>query len=105
MGYQMGVISLLLIPTYFIYDLGKIHTEWEGLIGVALITTVLGHTMFVNTFKYFSITTISIISSIQPVFGIIIGAIFLSEIPVWSTILGGMLILTSVVVESIRSYR
>ena len=105
MSYQMGVISLLLIPTYFMYDLGEVNTEWGGLIGVVLITTVLGHTMFINTFKHFSITTISIISSSQPVFGIIIGAIFLSEIPAWSTILGGILILTSVVIESIRSYR
>lgn len=105
MSYQMGVISILLIPTYFMYDLGVVSTEWGGLLGVVLITTVLGHTMFINTFKHFSITTISIISSSQPVFGIILGALFLSEIPAWSTILGGLLILTSVVIESIRSYR
>ena len=105
MSYQMGIISLVLIPTYFMYDLAEVSTEWGGLFGVALITTVIGHTMFINTFKHFSITTISIISSSQPVFGIIIGALFLSEIPAWSTVLGGVLILTSVVIESIRVYR
>lgn len=105
MSYQMGIISLLLIPTYFIYDLDEVNTEWGGLIGVALITTMIGHTMFINTFKHFSITTISLISSSQPVFGIIIGALFLSEIPAWSTIFGGALILTAVVVESVRTYR
>ncbi len=105
MTYQMVIVSLLLLPTYFLYDLNMVVEQWEGLLGVALITTVFGHTMFINCFKHFSVTTISILSSIQPVYGILIGALFLSEIPAWSTVLGGALILASVVVESIRSYR
>jgi drug/metabolite transporter (DMT)-like permease len=55
------------------------------------------------TFKHFSITTLSILSSIQPVYGILIGAIFLNEIPELTTVFGGMLILGSVVIESFRS--
>ena len=89
----------------FFYDLGAIVGQWEGLLGVALITTAMGHTMFINTFRSFSVTTISILSSVQPVYGIIIGALFMAEIPSWSTLLGGILILFSVVIESIRSYR
>jgi len=61
--------------------------------------------MFLFSLKKFSATTASIISSIQPVYGIIIGVIFLKEIPVLTTIIGGVLILTSVVIESIRSYK
>lgn len=105
MTYQMVIVSLLLLPVYFLYDLSAIGQQWEGLLGVALITTVLGHTMFINCFKHFSVTTVSILSSIQPVYGILIGALFLSEIPAWPTVIGGTLILASVVVESIRSYR
>ncbi len=105
MTYQMVIVSLLLVPAYFLYDLNAIGQQWEGLLGVALITTVLGHTMFINCFKYFSVTTVSILSSIQPVYGILIGALLLSEIPDWTTVLGGILILASVVVESVRSYR
>jgi len=55
--------------------------------------------------KRFSTTTASIIGSVQPVYGIIIGIIFLNEIPLLTTIIGGVLILTSVVIESIRSYK
>lgn len=105
MGYQLIIVSVLLLPAFFMYDLAEIPGQWKGLLGVALITTALGHTMFINTFKHFSITTISIISSIQPVYGILLGALFLAEIPEWSTVFGGLLILTSVVVESVRSYR
>jgi drug/metabolite transporter (DMT)-like permease len=68
-----------------------------------MITTAIGHTLFLMTFKHFSITTVSILSSIQPVYGILIGAIFLKEIPELTTIFGGFLILGSVVIESFRS--
>ncbi len=105
MGYQMVVVCIVLLPVYFLYDLGPMRFQWKGLVGVALITTALGHTMFINTFKHFSITAISIISGIQPVYGILIGVLFLSEIPSWSTLFGGALILISVVIESINAYR
>ncbi len=105
MGYQMVVVCIVLLPVYFLYDLGPMQFQWKGLVGVALITTALGHTMFINTFRHFSITAISIISGIQPVYGILIGILFLSEIPSWSTLFGGALILISVVIESVNAYR
>ena len=105
MTYQMGIIGVLLIPTYFLYDATEATNYVPALLGLVLITTVIGHSMFINCFKHFSITTVSILSSIQPVYGIIIGALFLKEIPGWSTILGGSLILTSVILESRRSYK
>lgn len=105
MSYQMGVLALLLVPTYFLYETDAIMGYAPALFGLALITTVVGHTMFINCFKHFSLTTVSILSCVQPVYGIIIGAIFLSELPGWSTVLGGALILASVILESRRSYR
>ncbi len=105
MTYQLVIITVLLFPVYFMYDLSAVQDQWQGLVGLIVITTALGHTMFINTFKHFSITTVSILSCIQPVYGIIIGALFLSEIPTWTTVLGGIMILASVIIESIRSYR
>lgn len=87
MSYQMGVLALLLVPTYFLYETDAIMGYAPALFGLALITTVVGHTMFINCFKHFSLTTVSILSCVQPVYGIIIGAIFLSELPGWSTVL------------------
>ncbi|WP_422079824.1 DMT family transporter [Ulvibacterium sp.] len=105
MTYQLVIITVLLLPVYFMYDLAEIKDQWPGLAGLIVITTALGHTMFINTFKHFSITTVSILSCIQPIYGIIIGALFLSEIPTWTTVLGGIMILASVIMESIRSYK
>lgn len=105
MTYQMGIVGIILLPTYVAYDISEIPQFIPALLGLILITTVIGHTMFINSFKNFSITTVSILSSVQPVYGILIGALFLKEIPGWSTILGGGLILTSVILESARSFK
>jgi drug/metabolite transporter (DMT)-like permease len=105
MGYQLVVISICLLPFLFIMDSSGIKDQWLPTLTLALLTTSIGHTLFLASFKRFSITTASIISSVQPIYGIIIGIIFLGEIPVLSTIIGGVLILTSVVIESIRTYK
>ncbi|MCP4974972.1 MAG: DMT family transporter [Maribacter sp.] len=103
MVYQTGIIGLFLLPSLFYVETEDLLGQWEGIVALAVMTTAIGHTLFLMTFKHFSITSISIISSVQPVYGIIIGAIFLSEIPTLTTIFGGVLILSSVIIESIRS--
>ena len=105
MCYQVGIIGVMLFPFFFSMDIDGIASQWEAMVLLALLTTAIGHTLFLNSFKHFSITTVSIISSVQPVYGILIGALFLSEIPSLVTLLGGILILSSVIIESIRSYR
>ena len=103
MCYQLLVISVLLSPFYSTVQLDVVLSEWKGLAALALLTTAIGHTLFLNSFKNFSITTVSILSSVQPIYGILLGAIFLSEFPTINTLIGGVLILSSVVIESIRS--
>ncbi|WP_345742105.1 DMT family transporter [Cellulophaga baltica] len=103
MCYQLLVISILLSPFYSTVQLDMVLSEWKGLAALALLTTAIGHTLFLNSFKNFSITTVSILSSVQPIYGILLGAIFLSEFPKINTLIGGVLILSSVVIESIRS--
>jgi len=53
--------------------------------------------------KFFSASTASIISSLQPIFGIILAFFFLQETPTMRTFWGGSLILLTVVIESVRS--
>ncbi|WP_456463409.1 DMT family transporter [Lutibacter sp.] len=103
MFYQMIIITLVLWPALFIFETSPTTSDWQALIVLALVTTAIGHTLFVMSFKNFSISTASIMSSIQPVYGILFGVLLLSEIPTGNTIIGGFLILTTVVIESINS--
>ena len=103
MVYQTGIVGIVLFPFLFTIAPELILGQWQGLLTLALLTTAIGHSLFLMTFKHFNITTVSIISSIQPVYGILIGAFFLAEIPSGNTIIGGILILASVMIESVRS--
>jgi drug/metabolite transporter (DMT)-like permease len=103
MFYQMLTVTLILWPAFFIFDANPIANDIPALVVLALVTTSIGHTLFVMSFKNFSISTASIMSSIQPIYGIIFGFLILSEIPAPKTLIGGFLILLTVVFESIQS--
>ncbi|QYA25966.1 EamA family transporter [Gramella sp. MT6] len=105
MFYQILVVSIVLIPSIFFSEFSEVTSQWKPLLVLAILTTCIGHTLFLQSFKNFTITTASIMSSIQPVYGIILGAIFLSEIPSLKTLIGGTLIISAVIIESIISVK
>ena len=105
MAYQLIIVSVLLSPVFFIYDMTGLKDSIPAILILAFLTTATGHTLFIYSFRNFTISTASIISSIQPVYGIIIGMIVLGEFPILNTIFGGFLILGTVIFESFRSYK
>lgn len=105
MFYQILVVALVLSPAFFYSEVAKVLEQWKPLLTLALLTTCIGHTLFLKSFKNFSITAASIMSSIQPVYGIALGAIFLNEIPSAKTMIGGSLIISAVIIESLSSLR
>lgn len=108
MYYQVVIIGILLLPALFIFP-GEyqevISDQWSVILFLGLITTSLGHTLFVKSFKHFTVTTVSVISCLTPLFGILIGFLFLNEVPTDRVYLGGGTILIAVLVESYRSIK
>ena len=102
---QMAIVAVFLFPFFFTEGVTEIPGQLPWIATLALLTTAIGHTLFLNSFRHFSITTVSILSSVQPMYGIVIGAILLSEIPTLMTVVGGILILGAVVIESIRTHK
>lgn len=101
MTYQALIVGITLIPLSFQTSVEALQENLVWLLALALLTTALGHTLFLLTFRHFSITTASIISSVQPVYGIALGILLLREMPQWSTIIGGVLIISAVIIESL----
>ena len=104
MATQMMIISVLLIPSYFLLDSHHIIDFLPPILILALATTAIGHTLFLYSFKNFSTVSASIISCAQPVYGIIIGMFLLNEYPNPSTLVGGGIIILTIIAESIRIY-
>jgi drug/metabolite transporter (DMT)-like permease len=105
MMYQMVVITIMLSPVLFLFDLSAVPSQLAPILVLAVITTCFGHTLLLMSFRNFSVTTASIISSAQPVYGILLGLLFLGEYPAVNTIIGGVLIVFAVFAEIFRSIK
>jgi len=103
MFYQTVIITILLLPTLFFMDISGLESQFPYLLLLAFLTTAIGHSLMLHSLKLFSASTASIISSLQPVFAIILAFFFLQEIPTTRTFWGGTLILLIVVIERVRS--
>ena len=102
MFYQTSVITIVLFPVLFFMDVSGFQSQVPYLLLLAIITTAIGHSLMVHSLKFFSASTATIIGSIQPVFGIIIAFVVVNEIPAVNTIWGGLLIISTVFIETIR---
>jgi len=105
MFYQMGITIILLFPVLMFYPLDTFTVQIPYLLFLGLVTTAIGHTLFLNCLTYFTVSTASIMNSIQPIFGIIIAFFLLNETPPASSLIGGGIILITVVIESLRSHK
>ena len=105
MVYQLIIVTVLLSPVFYFYDVNGLGASLPAILILALLTTAIGHTLFVYSFRNFSISAASIISGVQPIYGIIIGMIVLGEYPGVRTIIGGAVILGTVLIESVRSFK
>jgi len=103
MMHQILILSIVLLPVMFTMDVSNISSQFPFILILALITTAVGHSIFIHSFRYFTVSTASIINSLQPVFGIVMAFLFLNEIPTIHTYIGGLIILSTVLIESIRS--
>ena len=105
MLHQIFILSIVLLPVMFLMNTVNVPSQLPYILLLSLFTTAIGHSIFIHSLNYFSVSTASIINSIQPILGIIMAFIFLNEIPHWNTLIGGSIILSTVIIESIRSRR
>lgn len=103
MMYQLLILTIVLAPFLYLMDTSGIRTQFPYVLLLAIVTTAIGHTMFVHSLKHFSSSTASIMTSALPVYGIIIAYFFLDEIPSNNVFIGGFLIISTVLIEGIRS--
>ena len=103
MMYQLLILTIVLAPFLYFMDTSGIKTQFPYVLILALVTTAIGHSMFVHSLKYFTSSTASIMTSALPVYGILIAFFFLGEIPSSNVFIGGLLIISTVLIEGIRS--
>jgi drug/metabolite transporter (DMT)-like permease len=93
---------LFLGPFFFIYRRPISPKNLFLLIILGVICTAGSHTLFIKGMRYVRAQSASIISSLEPVYGIVLAFFLLHEAPAWRTLLGGIIILGAVLAVSAR---
>jgi drug/metabolite transporter (DMT)-like permease len=63
----------------------------------------MSHSLFINGLKSIKTQTAGIISSLEPVYGVVFAVFLLREIPTLQEILGGIIIIGTVLYSTIKS--
>lgn len=100
MFYQCLTIGFVMLPV-FLSDASQAAVyQWEALLILGLVTTGIGHTLFVRAFRSFSAAAATLMGSMLPVYGIIWGYFILGEVPSQKTLIGGAIILAVVLIKA-----
>lgn len=75
----------------------------ESYLSLGMVFTGIPHSLFINGLKNIKTQTAGIISSLEPVYGIIFATFLLREIPSLREVLGGSVILSTVFYSTIKS--
>ena len=100
MAWQVLFTGLLLSPSLLWIDAvpDAASVGWLLVLGIAI--TGGAHTLFLRSFRYFSVATCSVIATLQPVYGALIAWVWLHERPTLPILAGGAVILLTVAFES-----
>lgn len=101
--YEQFIATIVLIPFFFLQKPVFNIKDIFLLILLGIVFTGISHSLFINGLKNIKTQTAGIISSLEPVYGIIFATFLLKEIPTLREILGGMVILITVFYSTINS--
>jgi len=101
--YEQFVATLILIP--FLFLIKPIFKPMDILLLILLgiVFTAISHSLFINGLKSVKTQTAGIISSLEPVYGIIFALLIIGEVPTLREVLGGIIILGTAFYSTLKS--
>jgi len=103
--YQDLFAALFLLPAVAGTALAVSPRDLALIVVLGVVCTAAAHTLFIDGMKHVRAGTASILSTLEPVYGILLALVFLKESPSLRTVSGGAVILASAVVATARAKR
>jgi len=101
--YQTAVAMIVTLPVWLIpRDFEITGSDLGYLIVLSVFVTSIGHTLFLRGFKIMTVRTAGVLATLEPIYATIMALILLGEMPGEKTLIGGAIILATVVFESLR---
>ncbi len=102
--YQNWMATLILFPFLFFEDVSLQPADFLLLAILGIFCTALAHALFIRSLVHIKTQLASITACLEPVYGIIFAFVLLDEIPALRTILGGSIILVTIVIASMKRH-
>lgn len=103
--YQDGAATVLLLPVLPLIWSPPSQSDIILLALLGVVFTALAHGLFIHALRHVKARVATLVSTLEPVYGILLAALLLSEFPTLRTLAGGALILTAVVWVTLQARR
>ncbi len=105
MGWQTLIVAVVLVP-FISEDIGSAPSKaWLLLLLLGTVFTALPHALVAASLRHLRAKTFSLIACMQPFYGVILAIIILDENPSWSALIGGVLITSASIYETINAQK
>ncbi|MCL2669669.1 MAG: DMT family transporter [Syntrophaceae bacterium] len=106
MTYQVAIPALLLSPSLLSQGIDvTVEYRWLYLLLLGVVVTALAHTLYSSSLRTIKASTAGMISSLEPIYGMALAAILLSEMPAGQTVAGTLIVVAVAVYMSLRVNR
>lgn len=78
---------------------------WILLLVLGTVFTALPHALIAASLIHLRVKTFSLIACMQPFYGVILAVVLLDESPSWKTLLGGILVTSASIYETINTHK
>ncbi len=107
-AYESSIAGLILLP-FMLRDARLFHMPGSGdlllLVVLGVVLTGFGRTLFIDSHRNLSGKVVGVIRVLEVVYGVVLALVFLAAVPSKREIIGGLIIVSAALFESLRSRR
>ena len=105
MFWQMFFGALVLSPLVFFVNVTVSTGDIQNLLILGVFATAIAHTLMLTSIGCLGARSTGVIMMIQPLYAILLAVVLLGEIPSLRVIVGGALVLSAMIVETVKQAR
>lgn len=103
MFHQVLTIALMMVPFIDIPKISELNTiDWGTLLLLGIFSTATAHTLLSYSLKQLAAKSVALISCLQPLLAAVLAWIILTETPQMTVVIGGGMILSVAMYESVK---
>ena len=103
--YEQGTAMILMLPVLLFDRPAVTALDWALLAALGVVLTGLAHSLFISGMRTVRAQSAGVIASLESVYGVAVAALLIGEIPSLRELTGGVVILGTAFVSTMRSSR